>query len=152
VTAQDPFDLQRFVDAQDAGGTYEAALRELRAGRKTTHWAWFVFPQLAGLGRSDTARRYALRSADEARAYLAHPVLAPRLVASAEALLALGTCDPVAVLGSTDAQKLRSSMTLFARVAPGEPAFRAVLERCFGGREDPLTVAVLDGTAPPTAG
>ena len=148
----DPYDLARFVHAQQEGGTYVHALAELRRGRKSTHWMWFVFPQLAGLGRSATARRYALRSADEARAYLAHPVLGPRLVACAEALLALDTCDPVAVLGTTDAQKLRSSMTLFARVAPGEPAFRAVLDRCFAGREDPLTVTSLDATAPPAAG
>ena len=152
MTAQDPFGLQRFVEAQDAGGTWAAALGELRAGRKTTHWMWFVFPQLAGLGRSATARHYAVRGTDEARAYLAHPVLGPRLVACAGALLALDACDPVAVLGSTDAQKLRSSMTLFAVVAPGEPAFRAVLDRCFAGREDPLTVSLLDGTAPPDAG
>ena len=147
MTAQDPFELQRFVEAQDAGGTYEAALRELRAGRKTTHWMWFVFPQLAGLGRSATARRYALRGADEAGAYLAHPVLGPRLVMCAEALLELGACDPDAVLGGTDAQKLRSSMTLFARVAPGEPVFRAVLDRCFEGREDSLTVTLLEELA-----
>ena len=148
----DPFDLQRFVVAQDAGGTYDAALRELRTGRKTSHWVWVVFPQLAGLGRSPTARHYAIAGPDEARAYLAHPVLGPRLRTCARTMTALPTADPVAVLGGLDAQKLRSSMTLFAAVAPDEPVFRAVLDRCFDGREDPLTVELLRTTAPPTAG
>ena len=143
----DPFDLRRFVDAQDAGGTYDAALAELRRGRKTSHWMWFVFPQLAGLGRSSTARHYALRGTDEARAYLAHPALGARLRSCAQALTALPTCDPVAVLGSVDAQKLRSSMTLFALVEPDEPVFGEVLDRCFGGRDDPLTRELLGGTA-----
>lgn len=148
----DPFDLQRFVEAQDAGRTYDTALRELQAGRKTGHWMWFVFPQLAGLGRSATARRFAVRGTDEARAYLAHPVLGPRLQACAQALLGLRTCNPVAVLGSVDAQKLRSSMTLFALVAPHEAVFAEVLDRCFGGDADPLTRGLLDGTAPPATG
>ncbi|MEU2348706.1 DUF1810 domain-containing protein [Modestobacter sp. NPDC049651] len=138
----DPFDLQRFVDAQDAHGTYSAALGELRAGRKTTHWMWFVFPQLAGLGRSATAQHFAVQGADEARAYLAHPVLGPRLRECAAALTALPGTDPVAVLGPVDAQKLRSSMTLFAHVSP-EPAFRAVLDRFFAGEEDPATTGLL---------
>ena len=148
----DPFDLQRFVSAQDAGGAYDAALRELRAGRKTSHWMWFVLPQLAGLGRSATARHYALAGADEALAYLAHPVLGPRLRECAQALMSLPTCDPVAVLGSVDAQKLRSSMTLFAAVAPDEPVFAEVLDRCFGGHVDPLTRELLDRSAPPGTG
>ena len=143
----DPFDLQRFVDAQDAGGTYDAALRELDGGRKTSHWMWFVFPQLAGLGRSSTARQYALRGADEALAYLAHPVLGPRLHACAQALTALPACDPEAVLGGVDAQKLRSSMTLFALAAPDDPVFREVLDRCFGGQDDSGTRELLGGTA-----
>ena len=143
----DPFDLRRFVEAQDAGATYDAALRELRAGRKTGHWMWFVLPQLAGLGRSATARRYALSGPDEARAYLAHPVLGPRLRECARALTGLGSADPVAVLGPVDAQKLRSSMTLFALVAPDEPVFAEVLDRCFDGDRDPLTCDLLDRTA-----
>ena len=140
----DPYGLHRFVQAQDAGGTYDAALRELRAGRKTSHWMWFVFPQLAGLGRSATARHYAISGADEARAYLDHPVLGPRLLACARVLSGLPARDPVAVLGSVDAQKLRSSMTLFAAVAPDQPVFREVLDGWFGGAQDPLTCAVLD--------
>jgi uncharacterized protein (DUF1810 family) len=139
----DPFDLARFVVAQDAGGTYDAAVSELRTGRKTGHWMWFVLPQLAGLGRSATARRYALRGLDEARAYLAHPVLGPRLRACAQVLAGLPTSDPVAVLGSVDAQKLRSSMTLFALVAPDEPVFRGVLDRWFAGQDDPGTLELL---------
>jgi len=148
----DPFELSRFVTAQDAGGTYDTALRELRAGRKTSHWMWFVFPQLAGLGRSSTARHYAVSGPAEARAYLAHPVLGPRLRECAAAVAALPTADPVAVLGSVDAQKLRSSMTLFAAVAPDEPAFQEVLDRCFGGDGDPLTHELLGRSAPPGTG
>ena len=144
--AGDPFGLQRFVEAQDAGGTYDSALRELRAGRKTSHWMWFVLPQLAGLGRSPTAQRYALTGADEARAYLDHPVLGPRLRECARALTSLPTSDPVEVLGSVDAQKLHSSMTLFAAVAPDEPVFREVLDRCFDGEPDPATAGLLDRT------
>ena len=146
-----PFDLRRFVEAQDSGGTYDSALRELRAGRKTSHWMWFVFPQLAGLGRSSTARHFALRGADEARAYLAHPVLGPRLRECARTCADLPTVDPVAVLGDVDAQKLRSSLTLFALVAPDEPVFRQVLDRWFGG-DDRLTHELLGRTAPPATG
>jgi uncharacterized protein (DUF1810 family) len=135
----DPHALARFVAAQDAGGTYAAALAELRAGRKRSHWMWFVFPQVAGLGRSGMAQRYAIGSLDEARAYLAHPVLGPRLHECAQALLALPTTSAEAVLGGVDAMKLRSSMTLFALAAPEEPVFRQVLERFFGGEEDPET-------------
>ena len=141
----DPSALQRFVDAQDSGGTYDRVLAELHAGAKRSHWMWFVFPQLAGLGRSATARRYALHGLDEARAYLAHPVLGPRLRECAEALLTLDSSDPVAVLGAVDAQKLRSCMTLFDRAAStGEP-FRPVLDRFFGGRPDEATTGLLGG-------
>ncbi len=124
-------------------GTVEEALAELRAGRKRTHWMWFVFPQLAGLGRSATAQRYAVSGLDEARAYLAHPVLGPRLVECARALTGLPTTDPVRVLGPVDAQKLRSSMTLFAHAAPEEPVFRAVLDQYFSGAEDDATASRL---------
>ncbi len=138
-------DLDRFVRAQDDGGTYEHALRELRAGRKTSHWMWFVLPQLAGLGRSETARRYGVRGRAEAQAYLAHPVLGPRLVECARALRSLASADPVAVLGPVDAMKLRSSMTLFEAVAPDEPVFGEVLDQYFDGERDDATSALLDG-------
>jgi uncharacterized protein (DUF1810 family) len=133
-------DLQRFVSAQDQGGTYERALAELRAGRKSSHWMWFVFPQVAGLGRSAMAQEYALASLDEARAYLAHPVLGPRLHDCCAALLDVPTDDPVSVLGSIDATKLRSSMTLFERAGADEPVFAQVLEKYFGGARDDATL------------
>ncbi len=139
----DPYDLQRFVDAQDRGGTYDRALQELRDGRKTSHWMWFVFPQIAGLGHSPMAQRYAISSLDEARAYLAHPVLGDRLRESARALTGLDTSDPGEVLGGIDALKLRSSMTLFARAAPDEPLFAQVLDQLFGGAADDATDARL---------
>ena len=137
----DPFDLQRFVDAQR--DSYDTALAELRAGAKRSHWMWFVFPQVAGLGRSATAQHFAISGADEARAYLAHPVLGPRLVECTQALLDLDGGDAVAVLGSVDAQKLRSSMTLFALAAPEEPVFREVLDHYFGGELDEATTSRL---------
>ena len=136
-------DLIRFVRAQEVGAAYESALQELRAGRKETHWMWFVFPQLQGLGRSATARHYAIADLSEARAYAAHPVLGPRLRACADALTGLPGRDPRAVLGATDAQKLRSSMTLFTRAVPDEPVFRAVLDQYYGGVEDERTVGLL---------
>jgi uncharacterized protein (DUF1810 family) len=139
----DAYDLSRFVDAQDAHGTYAAAVRELRAGRKRSHWMWFVLPQLAGLGRSGMAQRYALRDLGEARAYLDHPVLGARLRECAHVLLELGATDPVPVLGEVDAQKLRSSMTLFAAAAPDEPVFPAVLDRFFAGQPDGATTRLL---------
>ncbi|HEX7279986.1 MAG TPA: DUF1810 domain-containing protein [Solirubrobacterales bacterium] len=131
--------LQRFVEAQDAGGTYERALAELRAGRKASHWMWFVFPQIAGLGQSEMSRRYAIASAIEARDYLAHPVLGPRLVASAEAMLEHENASAEEILGGVDAVKLRSSMTLFAAAAPDQPAFQRVLDRYFDGEPDEET-------------
>jgi uncharacterized protein (DUF1810 family) len=136
-------DLDHFLDAQDEGGTYDTALAELRAGRKHSHWMWFVFPQVAGLGRSPTAQYYALSGIDEARDYLAHPVLGRRLAQCAGALTALPGRDPVAVLGGVDALKLRSSMTLFARAAETterRAVFTAVLEQYFSGEEDQETV------------
>jgi uncharacterized protein (DUF1810 family) len=132
-------DLERFVLAQDAQGTYDVAVSELRAGRKRSHWMWFVFPQLAGLGRSVMAQRYALGSVAEARAYLAHPVLGPRLLECAGILAGLQGVSAEGVLGDVDAMKLRSSMTLFARAAPEEPRFQEVLDRYFDGRPDPET-------------
>ena len=139
MTTDDPYDLQRFVAAQDAGGTYNRAAAELRGGRKTSHWMWFVFPQIVGLGFSPPARTYAITSLDEARAYLAHPVLGPRLTESAAILANLEGRSAEQIFGDLDAQKLRSSMTLFMHVAPGEPVFRQVLDQYFGGVPDPAT-------------
>ncbi len=138
---EDPFDLGRFVEAQ--AHTYDKALAELRAGQKRTHWMWFVFPQIAGLGRSGMAQRFAVRDLEEARAYLEHPLLGRRLVECARALTALDTEDPVEVFGSVDAMKLHSSMTLFARATPDEPVFREVLDHYFGGAEDDSTTSRL---------
>ena len=132
-------DVGRFVQAQDDRGTYVQALAELRAGRKTSHWMWFVFPQVAGLGRSAVARTYALSGLAEAQAYLAHPVLGPRLRECCEAVLALEGVSAEEVFGSVDAMKLRSSMTLFHRAAPDERVFAAVLDRLFDGRPDAAT-------------
>jgi uncharacterized protein (DUF1810 family) len=126
-------DLDRFVGAQDSGGTYAQALGELRRGRKTSHWMWFVFPQVAGLGTSSTARHYAVSGLDEARSYLEHPVLGARLRECCEAVLAVQDASAQDVFGSVDAMKLRSSMTLFAAADPDEPLFTAVLERFFDG-------------------
>jgi len=137
----DPYDLRRFVDAQ--AHPYDQALQELRDGAKRTHWMWFVFPQVEGLGRSGMAQRFAISGLQEARAYLSHPVLGRRLVECARALTALDTADPVEVFGPVDAQKLRSSMTLFARAAPDEPVFRDVLDHYFGGAEDDATTSRL---------
>ena len=130
-------DLDRFVQAQ--ASTYERALAELRAGRKTGHWMWFVFPQIEGLGRSPTAQHYAIAGLDEARAYLAHPVLGPRLRECASALLGVPDRSAEEILGGIDALKLRSSMTLFALAAPEEEVFRAVLDRFHDGKPDPET-------------
>jgi uncharacterized protein (DUF1810 family) len=139
VKKDDPYDLARFVHAQDDGGTYVHALAELRLGRKTSHWMWFVFPQLAGLGRSFMAQRYAIRSLDEARAYLAHPTLGPRLVECAGIVATTSAPSAEAIFGSIDAQKLRSSMTLFLRADPSQRVFQQVLDAFFGGKADPAT-------------
>src|SRR6476659_3675747 len=136
MTTDDPYDLQRFVAAQDTGGTYQRALAELKAGRKTSHWMWFVFPQIAGLGYSPMARTYAITSLAEARAYLAHPVLGARLTECAGVLAGLRGRTAEQIFGEVDALKLCSSMTLFARAAPGEPVFRECLDQDFGGRAD----------------
>jgi len=136
----DTYDLQRFLDAHEEGDTYERALSELRAGRKTSHWMWFVFPQRAGLGRSAMSRRYAIGSAAEARAYLDHPVLGPRIVECSDALLVHEDRSAREILGGIDEAKLRSSMTLYAAVAPEQPVFQRVLDRYFAGEADPATV------------
>ena len=132
------FDLSRFTSAQ--AGVYDQALAELKAGRKRSHWMWFVFPQIAGLGSSPTARRYAIASLEEARAYLADPVLGPRLIESATALLAVEGRTAEEILGYPDDLKLRSSMTLFARAAPQTKVFQEVLDRYYDGKPDPQTL------------
>ena len=139
-------DLERFVNAQDARGTYASAVDELRAGRKTSHWMWFVFPQIAGLGMSETSRRYAISSLEEARAYLAHPILGARLRECARILAESNGMTAEDIFGPVDAMKLRSSMTLFARAAPEERLFRDVLDRYFGGVADDATDALLSGS------
>ena len=133
--------LDRFVDAQQ--GVYPTALAELLAGHKRSHWMWFVFPQFAGLGRSATAEKYAIGSLHEARDYLAHPLLGPRLRECAVALLTLPGNDPVAVLGGVDALKLRSCMTLFLRASPSELIFTDVLTKYYGGKPDAETDRLL---------
>src|ERR1035441_10066688 len=133
----DPYDLQRFVAAQDAHGTYDRATAELRAGAKASQWMWFVLPKITGLGRSSVSRRYAICSLAEARAYLAHPVLGPRLVECATIVAGLAGRTAEQIFGGIDAQKLRSSMTLFLHADPGEPVFGRMLDQYFGGKPAP---------------
>jgi uncharacterized protein (DUF1810 family) len=140
VTA-DPYDLERFVAAQEP--VWDRVRAELARGRKASHWMWFVFPQLAGLGSSSTARAYAVSGLDEAQAYLAHPVLGPRLREAAELAAAVEARTASEVFGYPDDLKLRSSMTLFARAAPQDPVFTAVLDRYFGGDPDQRTIELL---------
>jgi uncharacterized protein (DUF1810 family) len=142
MAANDPFDLERFVAAQ--APLWTQVMAELSAARKASHWMWFVFPQLRGLGTSAMAERYGIASRAEAAAYLAHPLLGPRLVEATRAMLAApGGSTALAVLGSPDDVKFRSSMTLFDAVAaPGAP-FAAALDRYFGGVRDPATLAML---------
>jgi uncharacterized protein (DUF1810 family) len=139
MATEDPYDLQRFVAAQDASGTYDRATAELRGGRKTGHWMWFIFPQIAGLGYSPASRTYAITSLAEARAYLAHPVLGARLVECARILTRVSGRTAEQILGEVDALKLRSSVTLFMHAAPGEPVFRQVLDEYFDGVPDSAT-------------
>ena len=140
--AGDPHDLKRFVAAQE--GVYEQALAEVRAGRKRSHWMWFVFPQIDGLGSSPTARRYAIRGRAEAEAYLTHPVLGPRLVACAEAAAAVPEpASALDVFGSPDDLKLRSSATLFAHVSPAGSVFHRLLDKFYGGQPDARTLELL---------
>lgn len=139
TATDDRHDLHRFVDAQDDDRIYRQALSELLAGHKRSHWMWFVFPQIAGLGNSPTAKHYAISSLDEARAYLGHSVLGPRILECAHAVLEHPDQSAAAILGETDALKLRSSMTLFARAGPGEPVFQRVLDRYFDGAPDSAT-------------
>lgn len=139
----DPYFLHRFVLAQDRDGTYDRVLEELRLGAKRSHWMWFVFPQVAGLGQSRTSRQYAISGLAEARAYLAHDVLGTRLRACAELVATTPSTDATDIFGPVDAVKLRSSMTLFMRAAPDVAVFRQVLDRYFDGVPDPATDARL---------
>jgi uncharacterized protein (DUF1810 family) len=133
--------LAEFVIAQDA--VYDDVRRELAAGRKETHWIWFIFPQLAGLGLSSMSQKFGLSSKDDARAYLGHGVLGPRLRECTELMLKVPNCPIDRILGYPDDLKFRSSMTLFAVAAPEEPIFQAALEKFFGGKQDPLTIKLL---------
>lgn len=138
----DPHDLERFVTAQF--GVYPEVVRELRSARKSSHWMWYVFPQLLGLGHSWVSQHYAIRSLEEARAYLAHPVLGPRLRECTDLVLAAPSgATAIGIFGGTDALKLRSSMTLFLRAAPDEPRWQRVLDRYYGGIPDPRTDGLL---------
>ena len=135
------YDLQRFVEAQEA--SYQQALSEIRMGRKQSHWMWYIFPQVKGLGSSSMAQRYAIREIEEADEYLRHPILGSRLIEISSALLQLQTNDAYQVFGSPDNMKLKSSMTLFASVPTGNDVFKKVLEKFFRGQRDEATLKVL---------
>lgn len=139
--------LQRFVQAQD--DDYAQALAELRAGRKTSHWIWYVLPQLRGLGTSRMSQHYGLAGRDEAAAYAAHPLLGPRLRDCVHAMLSHRGLDAAQILGEVDALKFRSCLTLFEAVAPSEPCFGQALEQFYAGTRDPATLRLLDGAPPP---
>ena len=144
MDSSDPHDLDRFVEAQSAD--YTQALAELRAGAKRSHWMWYVFPQFAGLGRSAMAQRFAVRSLAEAREYLRHPTLGPRLVECARAMLDVQGKSAEEILGSIDAIKLRSSATLFAHVTSAGSVFHRILDRYYGGAPDPRTLELIDAS------
>ena len=139
--ASDRYDLARFVHAQE--GVYDQALAEIRRGEKRSHWMWFVFPQIAGLGSSPTAQRYAIRSLDEARAYLEHPVLGPRLIECAEAALGVAGRSAAEIFGSPDDLKLRSCATLFASAGAPDSVFDRLLRQYYGSERDPKTLELL---------
>ena len=138
----DPYDLERFVRAQ--APIYDRALAEITRGRKQSHWMWFIFPQFAGLGFSDMSRRFAISTLDEARAYLAHPLLGARLAECAVAVLSVKGASALAIFGSPDDMKLRSSATLFAAVSPPGSAFHRLLDAYFGGIEDGQTRRLIE--------
>jgi uncharacterized protein (DUF1810 family) len=145
MTVDDPYDLGRFVTAQDSGGSYERAVAELRRGAKVSHWMWFVFPQIAGLGHSATARHFAISSIAEARAYLAHPVLGPRLAECTGIVAGLAGRTAEQIFGGIDALKLRSSMTLFRLADPEQEVFGQVLDRYYEGSPDAATEQLARG-------
>ena len=141
MSDQDPYDLQRFVDAQEH--VYTRALSEIQSGRKRSHWMWFIFPQIDGLGASSMSRRYAIRSVAEAKAYLAHPLLGPRLLESAEAVLAVETTSALELFGSPDDMKLRSCATLFASVSSEDSVFSQLINKYFDGKPDDRTLQLI---------
>lgn len=141
MSGTDPFDLERFIAAQE--GIYETALAELRRGQKESHWMWFIFPQIRGLGSSAMALKYAIGGRDEAITYLKHPILGPRLVECCDALLKVEGKSASEVMGYPDDLKLRSSITLFGAVSTGQPIFSQVLKKYFGGERDSRTLAAL---------
>jgi uncharacterized protein (DUF1810 family) len=143
MTTHDPYDLNCFVAAQDTDGIYDLALEELSRGRKTSHWMWFVFKQIAGLGRSPMSQRFSLSSLQEAKAYLQHSVLGPRLIECTEVVAESIGRSAEQIFGAVDAQKLQSSMTLFMRAAPDEPHFSQVIHLYFDGQPDPATYRLL---------
>ena len=139
----DPHDLNRFLTAQE--NTYETALREIRNGRKQSHWMWFIFPQIIGLGRTEISRTYAIKSREEAVAHLTHPVLGDRLREAAEAALSVKGKSATEIFGTPDDLKLKSSMTLFKSVSADNEVFARVLDQYYEGEEDPQTVRILSG-------
>jgi uncharacterized protein (DUF1810 family) len=145
TNTNDPYDLSRFVQAQE--DDYEQALSEIGSGRKQSHWMWYVFPQFEGLGFSSMSQRYAIKSIAEATAYLAHPILGPRLVACAEAALRIEGRTAREIFGSPDDMKLRSCATLFAHVSPPGPVFHQLLDKYFQGNRDDKTLELLRGEA-----
>ena len=141
IDAADPYDLTRFVQAQERD--YEQAMAEIRSGRKRSHWMWYIFPQFEGLGSSATARHYAIKSIAEAEAYLRHAIFGPRLLESARAVVALEGRSASEVFGSPDDMKLRSSATLFASISPAGSVFEQVIDKYFGGERDDRTIDLL---------
>lgn len=141
MSADDPYDLERFVAAQRP--SYERALAEIKAGSKRSHWMWYLFPQLAGLGLSPTSKKYAIKSLDEARAYLAHPILGPRLAECTSAALAVENRTAREIFGAPDDMKLRSCATLFAQVAGDDSVFKRLLDKYFDGAPDAATLRLL---------
>ena len=139
--SSDSYNLTRFLKAQ--GSVYEHALAEIRAGRKRSHWMWYVFPQIEGLGHSPTSVHYAIRGIEEAAAYLAHPILGPRLIESGEAVLQLEGRSALEIFGSPDDMKLRSSATLFAAVSPEGSVFHQIIDKYFGGEQDVRTIELM---------
>lgn len=146
----DPYNLSRFLEAQSGsvrGSDYKTTLSELANGRKRSHWMWYIFPQIEGLGSTDYAVRFSIKSLDEARAYLAHPILGPRLIECSEAALAIEGRSAVQIFGEIDRMKLRSSMTLFAQAAGADSVFTRVLDKYFYGEPDSRTLSILNSVA-----